>query len=100
LVVARGPSKPTLTNATLPASAAACRSPRVAFVGIPRMNSAVYMSTMSPKSRRNSGSPPDKNTRATPARLPRIVSSSAKVGSGSCNVSEQNEQSKLHRFVT
>jgi hypothetical protein len=29
-----------------------------------------------------------------------MVPNSVNVGSGSCNVSEQNEQSKLHRFVT
>jgi hypothetical protein len=58
------------------------------------------MSTISGRSRRSSGSPPDRNTRDTPARFARIVSSWPSVGSAICKVSEQNPQLKSQRLVT
>ena len=88
-----------LTKATLPASFGAIDRPRVALVGSPMMNPE-YMSVISGRSRRSSGSPPDRNTRCTPARLPRMVSSWPRVGSPMWSVSEQNTQSKSHLLVT
>ncbi len=86
-------------NATFPASCGAARTPRVALVGRPMMKPP-NMFTVSVMSRRSSGSPPDKNTRRTPARLARMASSCSSVGSAICSVSEQNTQPKSHRFVT
>ena len=59
-----------------------------------------YISTISGRSRRSSGSPPDRNTRCTPARLARTVSSWPSDGSAICSVSEQNPQLKSQRLVT
>jgi hypothetical protein len=57
-----------LANAILPASFGAMASPRVALVGSPTIKAA-NMSTMSVRSRRSSGSPPDRNTPLYPGQV-------------------------------
>ena len=59
------------------------------------------ISTISGRSRRSSGSPPDRNTRGTPVEVvPDDVPAVPRLGSGICRVSEQNPQPKSHLLVT
>ncbi len=77
----------------------ACCKPRVALVGMPRMNPRCTC----PRCRRSRGAATAHRRIGTPAAPRRGCHGSCPTRQrrvGSCNVSEQNEQSKLHRFVT